>query len=178
MLVLLLGLVPAFIARTKGRSFGGWWLFGVLVLIVALPCSILIGPAGGMVRCQSCARAISRRAASCPGCGHPMPVADTWRTVAASPQPRAPAPRFFIPGAVCLIVGLVIVIPFTGILHGAKPNHATSATNQPEPEKQKAEEHQPEPEKQQARSKRQPVPAVQVCGPDHWVKDHWEPSCR
>jgi hypothetical protein len=26
--------------------------------------------------------------------------------------------------------------------------------------------------------KRQPIPATQVCGPDHWQKDHWEPSCK
>jgi hypothetical protein len=32
----LLGLIPAFIAQSKGRSFGGWWLYGFLLFIVAI----------------------------------------------------------------------------------------------------------------------------------------------
>jgi hypothetical protein len=33
----LLGVIPAVIATKKGRSFFGWWLFGVAWVIVALP---------------------------------------------------------------------------------------------------------------------------------------------
>jgi hypothetical protein len=27
-------------------------------------------------------------------------------------------------------------------------------------------------------AKTKPPPAPTICGPDHWVKDHWEPSCH
>ncbi len=37
-----LGLIPAAIARSKGRSFLDWWLFGWGLLIVALPMALLI----------------------------------------------------------------------------------------------------------------------------------------
>lgn len=37
-----IGLIPASIAASKGRSFLGWWIYGVLLFIVALPHSILI----------------------------------------------------------------------------------------------------------------------------------------
>jgi hypothetical protein len=32
----LLGLIPANIAKKKGRSFGLWWLYGFLLFIIAL----------------------------------------------------------------------------------------------------------------------------------------------
>lgn len=38
----LLGLIPAAIASKKGRSFGLWWFFGAMLLIVALPMAILM----------------------------------------------------------------------------------------------------------------------------------------
>lgn len=40
----LLGLIPGTIAHRKGRSFAGWWLFGILIFIVALPAALLISP--------------------------------------------------------------------------------------------------------------------------------------
>jgi hypothetical protein len=32
-----LGLIPAFVARKKGRSGFGWWLFGFALAIIAIP---------------------------------------------------------------------------------------------------------------------------------------------
>lgn len=39
----VLGLLPASIASDKGHSFVGWWLFGAVLFIVALPCALLVG---------------------------------------------------------------------------------------------------------------------------------------
>jgi cytochrome c-type biogenesis protein len=39
---LVLGLIPAFIARSKGKKFRDWWLFGFALLPVALPMAFLI----------------------------------------------------------------------------------------------------------------------------------------
>ncbi len=33
----LIGLIPAFIAGSKGHNFLGWWIFGAMLFIVALP---------------------------------------------------------------------------------------------------------------------------------------------
>lgn len=38
----VLGLIPASIAKNKGRSFGLWWLYGWLLFIVALIHSLVI----------------------------------------------------------------------------------------------------------------------------------------
>jgi hypothetical protein len=37
----LLGLLPAYIASKKGRSFLGWWFFGAALFVVALPAALL-----------------------------------------------------------------------------------------------------------------------------------------
>jgi hypothetical protein len=75
------------------------------------------------------------------------------------------------------LLALVVIAPL--VSHAPKPHDAAiRVMDEPGPEKQKAEPR-PEPEKQKVeRSKRQPAPAVQICGPDHWQKDHWEPSCK
>ena len=39
-----LGLIPAFIARSKGHSFVAYYIFGVLLFIVALIVSLCIKP--------------------------------------------------------------------------------------------------------------------------------------
>jgi hypothetical protein len=38
----LLGLVPASIARSKGRSFFLWWVYGAALFIVALPHALIM----------------------------------------------------------------------------------------------------------------------------------------
>jgi predicted ABC-type exoprotein transport system permease subunit len=42
LLAMLLGLIPAYIARAKGHSFFFWWVYGTLIFIVALPMSIFL----------------------------------------------------------------------------------------------------------------------------------------
>jgi hypothetical protein len=43
-LLIVLGLIPAFIARSKGRKFYDWWFFGAALIFIALPASMLIKP--------------------------------------------------------------------------------------------------------------------------------------
>lgn len=42
-----LGLIPAYVARSKGHEFGLWWIYGTLLFIVALPHAMLLKPAAG-----------------------------------------------------------------------------------------------------------------------------------
>lgn len=44
--LVLLGLIPAFIAQRKGRSFLEWWLFGTGLFPIALPMALLLKPEG------------------------------------------------------------------------------------------------------------------------------------
>lgn len=43
-LAVIMGLIPAFIARSKGRKFSDWWFFGAALIFVALPAALKIKP--------------------------------------------------------------------------------------------------------------------------------------
>jgi RNA polymerase subunit RPABC4/transcription elongation factor Spt4 len=77
-LAVLLGLIPAALAKGKGRSFGLWWFYGAALFIIALPHSLLIKAntqalereqiEGGMKKCPHCAELIKGEAKVCPYC--------------------------------------------------------------------------------------------------------------
>jgi len=41
---ILIGLIPAAIAQSKGKSFVGWWIYGCALFIIALPHALIMRP--------------------------------------------------------------------------------------------------------------------------------------
>ncbi len=90
-LLMLLALIPAYIANNKGRSFVGWWLYGLVLLIVALPHAILIQERGQR-KCPYCAESIKAEAIACKHCGRAL-AADTIMKVCTRPTCAKPIPH-------------------------------------------------------------------------------------
>lgn len=73
-IAILIGLIPAAIASSKGRNFFLWWLYGAAIFIVALPHSIVMGPGGSKRKCPHCAESINVEAKVCPHCQRDVPL--------------------------------------------------------------------------------------------------------
>lgn len=79
-LAIIFGIIPAFIARSKGRSFFAWYVYGVYLWLIALIHSIVIKPyeeylvaTGKETKCPYCAEYVKLEAKVCKNCRKELP---------------------------------------------------------------------------------------------------------
>lgn len=120
----LIGLIPAAIAQSKGRNFILWWFFGAAMFIIALPAALIMKAdtaadertklSEGMKKCPFCAELIKREARVCRFCGRDLtqtgsrPLApafrdpvDEWEKKQKYSSQTAPPPRPSLQTAPC-----------------------------------------------------------------------------
>jgi len=114
LIAVLLGLIPAFIAQSKGRSFGAWWLYGALLFIVAI-IHVLIVPSlnpdsarvGFERDCPYCAEPIKYQASKCKHCGSEV-------MALPEPKPKYSGTQIAWDRILWLIIGILVIGFFVG----------------------------------------------------------------
>ncbi len=64
-LALFIGFIPAMIAKNKGKNFLAWYIYGVLLFIIALPHALIMK---SNYQCPHCKSNIDPTATVCPKC--------------------------------------------------------------------------------------------------------------
>ena len=68
--LLLLSVIPAYIAQTKGKSFGAWYVYGLFLLPITFIHSLILERDDR--KCPHCAELVKQEATVCKHCGNKL----------------------------------------------------------------------------------------------------------
>ena len=115
-LAIIIGLIPATIAHSKGRSFMLWWFYGAMLWIVALPVSICLKSVESYMKrkCPKCGEYIQPEASICIYCKSEITsLTRTEETALVEAQKRQD--NNVSGWMICLILGFLALIILASI---------------------------------------------------------------
>ena len=119
-MLFILAFIPAMIANKKGCSFGLWYLYGLLIFIIALP-HALIMDAKGVKKCPYCKELVKSDAIKCKYCSSDIKSSSefpndndakvTYRFIEPSPEMKLKLAKEKKIGWVIVVsIGLIIFV--------------------------------------------------------------------
>ena len=132
LLAILIGLIPAVVARNKGYSFALWWIYGAAIFIVALPHALLMRPnargieyqasAAGNRKCPYCAEIIKAEAVVCRYCGRDVPAYQAPPIAMSEKQAKFLSTEFNVGRVLAyILVGAAIMLLLFWAIRAANP---------------------------------------------------------
>ena len=124
---LIIGLLPASIAKNKGKDFVIWWIYGAALFIVALPHALMMDAdadalefnaiAKGGKKCPHCAEVVKAEAKICRFCQRPI-VEGVAKSEALknNKYKEEPVSGAQLGAVVLIVVAVVLVILLIGFL--------------------------------------------------------------
>ena len=90
--LLLLSVIPAYIAQTKGKSFGAWYVYGLFLLPITFVHSLILDRDDR--KCPHCAELVKLEATVCK---HYVSAHDVGSSFAHAQQPFPAQPNHSLP---------------------------------------------------------------------------------
>ena len=102
--LLLLSVVPAYIAQTKGKSFGAWYVYGLFLLPISFVHSLILERDDR--KCPHCAELVKLEATVCKHCNSKLEAHDPLEVISMTQEEMRKEALIFIFGAI--IIGIIL----------------------------------------------------------------------
>ena len=82
--LLLLSVIPAYIAQTKGKSFGAWYVYGLFLLPITFVHSLILDRDDR--KCPHCAELVKLEATVCKHCGNALEAQTSQKNISLTQE--------------------------------------------------------------------------------------------
>ena len=82
--LLLLSVIPAYIAQTKGKSFGAWYVYGLFLLPITFVHSLILDRDDR--KCPHCAELVKLEATVCKHCGSELEAQTSQKSISLTQE--------------------------------------------------------------------------------------------
>tara|TARA_B110000908_G_scaffold47169_1_gene57527 strand:- start:89 stop:454 length:366 start_codon:yes stop_codon:yes gene_type:complete len=108
--LLLLSVIPAYIAQTKGKSFGAWYVYGLFLLPITFVHSLILDRDDR--KCPHCAELVKLEATVCKHCGSELEVTTALEAMPLTQEEKNKPMDKFQYVIIAILVGIGLLVFF------------------------------------------------------------------